>query len=107
MVVMAEAFLQVLETKAIEDALFYQPPVNPLTYKRYVDDSHSRFKMIEFAETFLTVLNNQHPRIQYTMEKENEKKELEFLDMKVINLLVEPEITVSRASYPMENIIQR
>ena len=85
MVVMAEAFLQVLETKAIEDALYYQPPVNPLTYKRYVDDSHSRFKMIEFAETFLTVLNNQHPRIQYTMEKENEKKELEFLDMKVIN----------------------
>ena len=85
MVVMAEAFLQVLEAKAIDDALFYQPPIKPLTYIRYVDDSHSRFENLELAEKFLSLLNNQHPRIQYTIEKENGNKELQFLDINVIN----------------------
>ena len=85
MVVMAESFLQVLEAKAIEEAIYYQPPAAPLSYVRYVDDSHSRFNMINSAETFLNILNKQHPKIKYTMEKENGKKELDFLDIKVIN----------------------
>ena len=44
MVVMAEAFLQILEARAMEDALFLQPPVQPISYMRFVDDSHSRFQ---------------------------------------------------------------
>ena len=85
MVIMAEAFLQVLEARAMDDALFLQPPVQPLSYMRYVDDSHSRFENIELGENFLVVLNNQHPKIKYTMEKENKDKELEFLDIKIMN----------------------
>ena len=85
MVVMAEGFLQVLETKAVEDALHYQPFIQPISYYRYVDDSHGRFDCFTSADSFLEVLNNQHPKIQYTIEKENAKKELQFLDLKIIN----------------------
>ena len=82
---MAEGFLQVLETKAIDDALHLQPPLIPLSFYRYVDDSHSRFKTTNNADQFLEVLNKQHPKIKYTIERENEEKELHFLDMKVMN----------------------
>ena len=85
MVVMAEAFLQVLEAKAINDALHIQPPPNPLSFCRYVDDSHSRFEKEEYADKFLDVLNKQHPKIQYTIEKESTEKKLQFLDLNVIN----------------------
>ena len=44
MVVLAEGFLQVLEAKALEDALYHQPPIDVLSFQRYVDDSHARFK---------------------------------------------------------------
>ena len=74
MVVIAEAFLQVLEAKAINDALHIQPPLNPLSFFRYVDDSHSRFEKEEYADKFLDVLNKQHPKIQYTIEKESRPK---------------------------------
>ena len=85
MVVMAENFLQVLEAKAVDDALHLQPPLVPLSFFRYVDDSHSRFDKITSADKFLEVLNKQHTKIQYTIEKENEDKELQFLDIKIIN----------------------
>ena len=85
MVVMAESFLQILETNAINDALYLQPPLQPLSYYRYVDDSHGRFQNIDDANKFLQVLNKQHQKIQYTIEKENEKKELQFLDIMIIN----------------------
>ena len=85
MVVMAESFLQVLEAKAINEALNLQPPIIPLSYYRYVDDSHSRFINLQCAEKFLDVLNNQHGQIKYTIETESKDKELQFLDTKVIN----------------------
>ena len=85
MVVMAEAFLQALEAKAIIRALNQQPPVAPLSFLRYVDDSHSRFIDTECAVNFLTVLNQQHQKIQYTIEHESDEKELQFLDIKIIN----------------------
>ena len=85
MVVMAESFLQVLEAKAFNEALNLQPPVIPLSYYRYVDDSHSRFTNFEYADKFLEVLNKQHAQIQYTIERESNGKELQFLDIKVIN----------------------
>ena len=85
MVVVAEGFLQILESKAVIDALYHQPPINILSFYRYVDDSHARFENIDLAVQFQSILNKQHQKIQYTIDTENENKELDFLDIKVIN----------------------
>ena len=84
MVVMAEGWLQVLEAKAMNDALTSQPPLNLLSFFRYVDDSHSRFDEIADANKFLTILNSQDPSTKYTMEAESTKIELAFLDIRTI-----------------------
>ena len=84
MVIMAEGYLQILEKNAIHEALHTQPKVEPKSFKRYVDDSHSRFENISQAERFKDILNNQDPRIQYTMEIETEEKYLQFIDVKII-----------------------
>ena len=62
-----------------------QPSIAPLTHYRYVDDSHSRFEEDDHSETFLGVLNRQNRHIRYTMEKENERKELAYLEIKTKN----------------------
>ena len=85
MVVMAEGWLQVLEAKAIDEALNHQPPMAPLTFFRFVDNSHSRFNEIAGAETFLRILNSQDPSTQYTMEVEWDDKELTVLEVRWIN----------------------
>ena len=85
MVIMAEGFLQVIEGKAINEALFEQPPINLKSFRRFVDDSHARFPLIECAGRFHDILNKQNDKIQYTMETENGDKTLEFLDIKIIN----------------------
>lgn len=85
MVVMAEGFLQHLEKKATEIALRETPTLSLKTYRRYVDDSHARFADRPDAEKFKTILNQQHPKIQYTLDQENENQELEFLDVKIKN----------------------
>ena len=85
MVVMAEGFLQVLEAKAIDEALHMQPSIAPLTHFRYVDDSHTRFEEDDHSDTFLGVLNRQNRHVQYTMEKENERKELAYLERRTKN----------------------
>ena len=81
MVVMAEGFLQVLETRAIHEALHLQPPAAPITHYRYVDDSHDRFIDENKPNIFLGILNKQDECIDYTMEVENEKKELSYLEI--------------------------
>ena len=83
MVVMAEAYLQHLEKKAMEDATEKQ--VAPITFKRYVDDSHARFPNLVQAKAFLDILNAQDSKIQYTIEMEDSQKALAFLDVKVCN----------------------
>jgi len=85
MVVLAEGFLQVLEGNAIEEALHQQPPIIPLSYYRYVDDSHSRFEDVDSPDMFLNILNKQHRNINYTIQKESDNKALQFLDINVIN----------------------
>ena len=85
MVVMAEGWLQVLEAKAMNDALTSQPPLNLLSFFRYVDDSHSRFDEIADANKFLDILNSQDPSTKYTMETESTNKELAFLEIRTIN----------------------
>ena len=85
MVVMAEGWLQVIEARAMDEALNHQPPMAPLTFFRYVDDSHSRFDEMTGAQTFLRILNKQDPSTQYTMEVESDDKELTFLEVRTIN----------------------
>ena len=85
MVVISEAFLQHHEHNAIQTALNTTPPHNPITYFRYVDHSHARFNNNENAIQFFNILNNQHPKIQHTMEVESESKTINFLDLLIIN----------------------
>ena len=83
MVVVAEAFLQHLDKKALIIAEVGQ--FSPKTYRRYVDDSHARFDSIQNHNKFLELLNKQDPAIRYISEKENHEKELNFLDITMTN----------------------
>ena len=84
MVVVAEAYLQYHEKNAMDIAL--RKNVAPMSFLRYVDDSHSRFNNIEDATTFQEILNDQDPdHLKYTMEVEDIEKTLNFLDLKIKN----------------------
>ncbi|XP_065642690.1 uncharacterized protein LOC136074312 [Hydra vulgaris] len=83
MVVMAEAFLQNIERKALNIAIVYTS--EPKTYKRYVDDCHARFASIKQQQMFLNILNEIHPAIKYTVGLENNLKQLNFLDINITN----------------------
>ena len=85
MVVIAEGYLQRIESNAINIAINTANNVSPLSYKRYVDDSHARFRDIHQSKSFLAILNAQDEKIQYTVESESENKELNFLDTTIIN----------------------
>lgn len=80
---MAEAYLQHLKKKALDIAT--KKNSAPRTFKRYVDDSHARFLNIDQATRFLEILNDQDPKIQYTIEVENSSKTLAFLDVNITN----------------------
>ena len=82
MVVIAEGYLQFLESTAISNAII--SGCAPKTFYRYVDDSHARFNEMEEADRFLLELNSQDPKIQYTVEKEN-NGQLAFLDVTITN----------------------
>ena len=51
MVLMSEAFLQHLEDRALQEALATN--LAPLTYERYVDDSHAKFETVHQSNSFL------------------------------------------------------
>ena len=57
----------------------------PLTYKRYVDDSHSRFETLHQSHSFRNILNNQNKAIQYTRGKEDQSRKLNVLGVTIIN----------------------
>ena len=82
MVVIAEGYLQTIESKALRNAI--ANGCGPLSYLRYVDDSHSRFRLEPQVDGFLHELNEQDPQIQYTVDRE-ENGRLPFLDVEVIN----------------------
>ena len=67
MIVVAEAFLQHFETKALIIAEVGR--FSPKTYRRYVDNSHARFDSIQNHDKFLGLLNKQDPALKYTSEK--------------------------------------
>ena len=82
MVAISEVFLQHLEDRALQEALATN--LSPLTYKRYVDDSHIRFKTAHQSHSFLNILNKQNKAIKHTMEKEDETRKLNFLDVTIV-----------------------
>ena len=59
------------------------PPIEPKSFVRYVDDSHARFRTFHQAEKFQKILNQQSEHIQYTMESEDATGSLNFLDINV------------------------
>jgi len=83
MVVIAEGFLQFIEKNAIDEALALNISIK--TFRRYVDDSHSRFETQDDADKFMCILNSQDSSIEYTMEKQGNNGELSFLDVTVMN----------------------
>ena len=85
MVVLSETFLQRIESEAMDTALNQFIPIEPKSYHRFVDDVHSRFENASQAMKFLEILNCQEEVIQYTIEPENEKKEINFLDINIKN----------------------
>ena len=83
MIVLSECYLQRIEHIFITQALTLN--LAPKTFKRFVDDSHARFNNREQSLQFLDILNSQDPSIQYTIEFENENKQLSFLDVTITN----------------------
>ena len=57
--------------------------ISPKTFRRYVDDFHARFGSRDNATEFFNVLNSRDPQIQYTIEYENDNKQLNFLDVTI------------------------
>lgn len=82
MVVIAEGYLQFIEKRALQKALITN--LAPKSYKRYVDDTHSRFRNQPMSEKFLDILNEQDPAIQFTIEHQHDGT-LNFLDTTIIN----------------------
>ena len=72
MVVVAKAFLQHLEIKALNIAEVGQ--FSPKTYRRYVDDSHARFNSIQNHDKFLELFNKQNPAKNTHQKKKIIKK---------------------------------
>ena len=66
LVVMAEGFLQYHEKRVMNIALNNIPTIELKLFRRYVDDSHARFPDLKQANDFKDILNQQHPKIQYT-----------------------------------------
>ena len=73
---MANAFMCSLEDKLSKS--------NNLSsfYNRYADDTLTKQSSLESAESFLSILNNCHPSLNFTMEVEQEGK-IPFLGMEV------------------------
>ena len=69
----------------MDEAIHEKPPISLLTYRRYVDDSHSRFDELNDASRFKDTLNRQDERVQYTMEVEKEGKTLDYLEVNTTN----------------------
>ena len=74
MVVLSECYLQRLKEKSI--ALSFALNISPKTFKRYVDDSDSRFENKQKSLQFLEILNKQDSSIQCTIEFKNNQKQL-------------------------------
>ena len=71
MVVLSEVFLQHLEDGTMQEALATN--LFPLTYKRYVDDSHTKFETVHQSHSFLDILNKENKYKTQWKKKTNHK----------------------------------
>ena len=81
---MANAFLAHLENTVLRrklDACIALTNIEPSLMLQYVDDVFCLFNNESDADTFLTVLNNLHPCITFTLEKGS--RSMPFLDVNV------------------------
>ena len=88
MVVLSECYLQRIEHISITQAFTLN--LAPKAFKRFVDDGHARFNNREQSLSRSRSIDNsqensQDPSIQYTIEFENENKQLSFLDVTITN----------------------
>jgi hypothetical protein len=74
----ANLVMEQLETDCLKNL-----PIKPTFYYRYVDDIFTTYH-INHTEQLLNTFNNFHPKLQFTIEKENIHKQLPFLDILVI-----------------------
>ena len=81
MVVLPECYLQKIECKTIIETLTYK--IAPKTFRRFVDYSQVRFQERSHANEFLEVLNKQDSAMKYTVEFEDYKHSLNFLDINI------------------------
>ena len=73
MVTMAESFLQHCKENAINIGKTSIPPIQIKSFKRYVDDSHARFKNVSESERFLKIFNHPTTR-EHKMYKGKRKR---------------------------------
>ena len=59
--------------------------IAPKTFRRFVDNSHARFQIRSHTNKFLEILNKQDLAIKYTVEFEDHKHSLNFLDINITN----------------------
>ena len=83
----AEIFMTRLEIKAINT--FIEPPK---LWRRYVDDTFAKLKKI-YVNSFLQHLNNQHPRLKFTTEMQEDNK-LAFLE-NLVHVLEDRTVKIS------------
>ena len=81
MVVQSECYLQKIKCKAIMEALNYK--IAPKTFRPFVHDSYACFQESFHAGKFLEILNKQDPTVKYTVEFEDHKHLLNFLDINI------------------------
>ena len=81
----SEPFPQRLKDKAVKEILTTNLVL--LTYKRYVVDSRTRFKILYQSHSFPSILNKQSETKQYTTEKENQLQKVNFLDVTIVNIV--------------------
>ena len=73
--ILTELFMMEMEEKALETA-----PLHPLCWLRKVDDVYAILRSEDDPNELLSHLNQQHRRLQFTMETETEQT-LPFLDV--------------------------
>ena len=83
MVILTKCYLQIIKHISITKAFTLN--IAPKTFKRFVDNSHARFKAREQSLHCLDILNSQDPLMQYTTEFENVNKQPRFLDATITN----------------------
>lgn len=83
---MAEAYLQVIEEKALREAA--KKRIIAKSSCPYVDDARSWFASIQDAEEFKAIQIHYDPTIVYAIAKENGETQLNFVEVTIIDARV-------------------